>query len=185
MNATWTDTPGGNESRPMNCISWYEAMAFCSWDGGFMPTEAEWNYAAAGGNEQRAYPWSSPPPSLVNDDSTYASYYVDSTKQCMGDGVMGCALTDLIPVGTKPAGNGRWGQSDLGGNVSEWTLDWYANTYPQNPCFDCANLIPATWRVIRGGSYSDVAPFLRGASRDAVAAAGRRNTLGVRCARTP
>src|SRR5262249_25230918 len=38
---TWTDLPGTNENRPMNCLSWYDAMAFCAWDGGYLPTEAE------------------------------------------------------------------------------------------------------------------------------------------------
>jgi formylglycine-generating enzyme required for sulfatase activity len=66
---TWTDTPGGNDNRPMNCITWAEAMAFCVWDGGYLPTEAEWNYAATGGNEQRSYPWSNPATSLAIDIS--------------------------------------------------------------------------------------------------------------------
>lgn len=176
---TWTDTPDGNENRPMNCITWYEAMAFCIWDGGFLPTEAEWNYAAAGGAEQRAYPWSSPPAFLGID--TRASYY---STDCLGDGMAGCALTDLVPVGSKPAGDGLWGQSDLGGNVWEWVLDWHASPYA-NPCTDCANLTPASFRVLRGGDVLSVASLLRGAVRRYGTPADRYLGLGARCGRTP
>ncbi len=178
---TWTDTPGGNENRPMNCVDWYEAMAFCAWDGGFLPTEAEWNHAAAGGTDQRAYPWSSPP-GFLGIDNTRASYY-DGTN-CVGDGMPGCALTDLVPVGTKPAGDGKWGQSDLGGNVWEWTLDWIAQPYPMTSCDDCANLTPATARVIRGGSFTD--PNARAANRSSlISPSSRLPYVGLRCARTP
>jgi len=177
---TWTDTPAGNEHRPMNCINWYEAMAFCAWDGGYLATEAEWNYAATGGDEQRAFPWSSPAGSLIPLDGAHASY-VDGTT-CVGDGVAGCALTDLVAVGTKPAGDGRWLQSDLGGNVFEWTLDWYA-TYT-NPCTNCAALTTASLRVIRSGSFNNDATYLRAGYRSYGTPTVRINFVGVRCARS-
>jgi formylglycine-generating enzyme len=180
---TWTDMPGSNENRPMNCVSWYEAMAFCAWDGGYLPTEAEWNYAAAGGPEQRAYPWSTPAGSLLLDGSR-ASYLVGS--DCVGDGTAGCAITDLLPVGSKPAGDGRWGHSDLAGNVLEWALDW-DGTYP-SPCVDCANLAGGTIRVVRGGSFDDPATWLRSGTRTLlvdITPSTHASVIGLRCARVP
>lgn len=54
---TWTDKPAGNENKPINCVSWFEMFAFCIWDGGRLPTEEEWEYAARNGMEEREYPW--------------------------------------------------------------------------------------------------------------------------------
>jgi len=177
---TWTDTAAGNESRPANCLDWYTAFAFCAWDGARLPTEAEWNYAAAGGSEERDYPWGSAPP-----DASKASYWVDSTQQCMGDGVPGCTLADLIVVGSKsPNGDGKWGHADLAGNVYEWMLDWYAGAYPV-PCNSCANLAPASARVIRGGAFKEEMSFyLHSASRGYSSLHNRWTLLGARCART-
>jgi formylglycine-generating enzyme required for sulfatase activity len=52
--ATWTTTAGANERMPISCLSWYEAFAFCAWDGGRLPLEVEWLYSAVGGDEQRS-----------------------------------------------------------------------------------------------------------------------------------
>ena len=178
MLQTWTDNAGANENRPMNCITWLEAMAFCIWDGGFLPTEAEWNYAATGGDQQRAYPWSDPPGTLTTLDDSHASY------NCVSHGV--CDVTDLAPVGTKPAGDGRWGQSDLAGNLAEWTIDWDASTYLL-PCTDCANVVQdsASARVFRGGSFGNPAATLRAGNREFGSPTTRPVFVGVRCARTP
>ena len=167
---TWTDTPGGNKSQPINCMDWYTAFAFCAWDGGRLPTEAEWNYAASGGSEQRYYPWSSPPTSTTINDS-YAVY-------CGGS----CRTQN---VGSKsPKGDGKWGQSDLAGNVDEWTLDWYEISYP-TPCNNCAELASAYYRVVRGGNFYYGAPFLLSAYRYNFSDPETPNlTIGARCART-
>jgi formylglycine-generating enzyme required for sulfatase activity len=164
----WTDTAGSNERQPMNCIDWYEAFAFCAWDGGRLATDAEWNYAASGGSEQRYYPWSSPATSTTIDDS-YAVY-------CGGS----CSGTQN--VGSKsPKGDGKWGQSDLAGNVWEWNLDWYASPYT-NPCNNCADLTSASYRVVRGGYFDNGASYLRSASRNSDGPVSVY--VGARCART-
>jgi formylglycine-generating enzyme required for sulfatase activity len=176
---TWTPTAGANEHLPITCVMWYEAMAFCAWDGGWLPTEAEWNYAAAGGDEQRHYPWSSPATDTTID-GTYAVY------DCMGDGSASedCSFNDILSVGSRsPKGDGLWAQADLGGNMWEWNLDWWA-TYV-NPCNDCANLASASYRVFRGGSWF-IDPYnLRAAGRLRGKPTVRVCYLGFRCARTP
>ena len=172
---TWTDQPAGNETRPINCVSWYQAFAFCAWDGGRLPTEAEWNYAAAGGDEQREYPWGS------SVDSSYAVY------DCMADGSAAgdCASTDILPVGSRsPKGDGRWGQADLAGSIWEWNLDWWWPDYV-SPCQDCACLDEGTNRVFRGGSWFSNAINLPAGTRNGNIPAGYDQYVGFRCARTP
>jgi formylglycine-generating enzyme required for sulfatase activity len=176
LSQTWTDAPGVNENLPIGCITWFEAMAFCIWDGGFLPTQTEWDYAAAGGTDQRAYPWSAPPSSLAIDCS-YASYYNQGF----------CAGAGASRVGAhSPAGDGRWGHADLGGNVSEWTLDAFSILLSANPCVDCAYLTPASSRAIRGGAFLSGASNLRSANDNfGGEPASRQPYVGVRCARSP
>ena len=168
---SWTDTPGGNETLPMNCITWFEAFAFCAWDGGFLPTVAEWNYAVAGGTEQRAYPWSTPASSLVID-CTYVNFAL-------------CVNSPTRVGSYSPKGDSKWRQADLGGNLWEWTLD-YSEAFYGNPCTDCANLTPnPLGRELRGGVFFDDMGTIRGASRAVSIPDGVDVGTGVRCARAP
>ena len=172
--ATWTATPGANESLPINCINWHAAEAFCIWDGGFLPSEAEWNYAAAGGAEQRVYPWSSPASSTTIDCS-YAKF----------SGGLGCSSSYTVKVGLEsPTGDGKWGQADLAGNVWEWTLDTYSAGY-ETLCTDCAHLPPpsSSSHVTRGGGFGGTSFDLLVSSRDY--GTSESGGIGARCARTP
>jgi len=172
--STWSAAPSGNENKPLNCVSWFEAYAFCIWDGGRLPTEAEWNYAAAGGSDQRVYPWSIPPTSQTID-GTYANF-------------------DLIYSGAtrvgefSPRGDGRWGQADLAGNVWEWTLDWYANPFAITPCTDCADLTSGAVdagsdKVLRGASFYDVYQEEVVSNRGGDIPGDHYQFFGFRCAR--
>jgi sulfatase modifying factor 1 len=121
-DATWTPVPAANERLPMNCVRWAEAQAFCIWDGGFLPSEAEWEYAAAGGDEQRKYPWGATSPGVSSNYAIYGCLY-PSGPAVPGSTVGVCNGGNLPPVGTAQLGVARWGQLDLGGGLWEWTLD--------------------------------------------------------------
>jgi formylglycine-generating enzyme required for sulfatase activity len=160
----WTAIVGTNETRPADCFNWFDAYAFCIWDGGFLASEAEWEYAARGGSQQRIYPWgsSSPTPFL-------AVYGRSSTAN----------------VGSVPGGNGTWGHSDLAGNLWEWNLDWEQPSFSSS-CVDCTELGDSTaLRQHRGGAFSDGISFLLAAGRRSSPPARRDNHLGSRCARSP
>ena len=155
-------------------MSWWDAYAFCIWDGGFLPSEAEWEYAAAGGSQQLEYPWGAMPPVSSNQYAIYGCNY-PSAATCTG-------VANIAPVGTATLGAGLWGQFDLAGNVWEWNLDWYATYVPST---DSAYLTTATTRVLRGGVFYGVASTLLPPSRDDNLPANRVYFTGLRCARTP
>jgi sulfatase modifying factor 1 len=181
IGPTWTPSAGANENRPMTCLDWYEASAFCTWDGGRLPTEAEWNYAAAGGTEQRVYPWGAAAP-----DCTYANYLgaAGGTDYCV---LPGTGATNNVGS-ESPKGNGKWGQADLAGNAMEWTLDWYTSPYPSTSCTNCAGTTEAAatypGRVIRGGVFGYGASYMLSSNRDLNGVpSGRSGGTGSRCAR--
>lgn len=175
----YTPAPGPNENKPVLCVNWYQAYAFCIWDGGFLPTAAESNFAATGGDEQRLYAWSteSDPP---DPDPTYAVY------GCLADPAVACSGADLPAVGSRtPKGDGKWGHADLAGSTVEWGLD-SAQVNPSMPCEDCVYIASVSSRWAPGASWSH-ADFVELSARagGAYQADAVSEFVGVRCARVP
>ena len=135
---TWSEDPSSGDNLPINYVDWPLAFAFCIWDGGRLPTEAEWECAATGGDENRLYPWGAGPFDGRVDPAGFSLPYPSE-------------------VGQFPTGQGRWGHLDLAGNLTEWVLDWLnPDWYPQHAvadsCHNCASLeeTPGGHRVYRG-----------------------------------
>ena len=181
----YDEAAGVNDTLPMNCVTWFEAMAFCIWDGGRLPTETEWNYASAGGRLQREVPWG--PGDEVMIDKTRVSFGCQSGDSQADPGAPKCTFKDYTPVGTHPDGKARFGQADMSGNVWERVLDYFVDPFRLTTCVDCADLQPSpVGRGIRGGAINWGADFQRTNNRTAVNSetpGTRTNTVGFRCAR--
>jgi formylglycine-generating enzyme len=156
---TWTDAPGDREDYPLTCASYFVAFAFCASSGGRLPTEVEWEYAARGGAQQRAYPWGDAEPSLEL-------------------ALFGASA--IAPAGGHRPGMARFGQLDLAGSVWEWTLDLY-RPYPAT-CDRCAELENGLERVLRGGAFLYDAEYLHSSYRYHLDPQLALGDVGFRCA---
>jgi len=167
---TWTQPPQVGRVFPINCVDWFEAFAFCIWDEGRLPTEAEWEYAAAGGDQNRLYSWGS-----SATEPLPANYLLNHN-------------TPFLAVGSEPSGNARWGHADLSGSMGAWILDWYRNDYyadTADGCTDCANLTEASYRVLRGWGWAESAWTNHAAERSGAWVGHHSAAIGIRCARSP
>lgn len=178
-SASYDEVSSDRDLLPINCVSWYEAFAFCAWDGARLPSEAEWNYAAAGGGEQRVFPWETP----AEDYNVGLAVYGCNALPCPGD-------TGIARVGSRPDGVGRFGHFDLSGNVAEWLRDHIGNLSNYRlPCQDCVEIAGDTPRGRRGGAFDsrpDQEPFneLKVSYRSRLAPETRDDSMGIRCARS-
>lgn len=158
--------PGGllGADHPAVCVTWFQARAYCASVGKRLPTEAEWERAAAGPTRRR-YPWG------------------DAAPSCGRAHFDGCG-EHTRPVGGRPGGASPEGVQDLAGNVSEWVNDWYdPEAYWRPFRDDPTGPDHGVVRVVRGGSYYDNAALLRSSYRYGLNPMSGFSTVGLRCAR--
>jgi sulfatase modifying factor 1 len=146
------DEGWGRGTRPVINVNWHDAVAFCEWMSKVtgktyrLPTEAEWEYAARGGNKSKGYTYSG-----GNDLDAVGWYYKNSGRK-------------THPVAQKQPN--ELGLYDMSGNVWEWCSDWYDKVYySDSPQTDPQGSNSGSRRVLRGGSWDGIVSLCRVAGR--------------------
>ena len=139
----WTEV----SDHPVVHVSHNDALAYCTWAGRRLPTEAEWEYAARGGLASARYAWGDDMPGPGHGHLMNIWQGVFPTSNTREDGHLG-----TCPVRSFPA-NG-FGLYEMAGNIWEWCADWFSPHYYRNsPLTDPAGPAFGLGRVTRGGSY--------------------------------
>ncbi|MEI8394062.1 MAG: bifunctional serine/threonine-protein kinase/formylglycine-generating enzyme family protein [Rhodospirillaceae bacterium] len=154
----------GAPDHPVVGISHSEALRFAEWAGGTLPTEAQWECAARGGNKLAEYPWGN-----VTPDEIRAN--------------LNNVAPGTTPVAAFPGGRNSFGLWDMSGNVWEWCADTYDERFrPELPAdtLDPVNKEPLGPKVLRGGGFLSPPEHGRCAYRSGAVPSSGRNDIGFR-----
>ena len=194
-------THPGYDDYPVVGVSWEQAMAFCVWRTNLykqslsipegmsiepfrLPTEGEWEYAARAGKNENKYPWSSE--GLTDGKNCFLGNFKPGKGDYTQDG-------HLITSRVGSFAPNDFGLYDMAGNVAEWTSTSFSESGPRqmsdmNPelRYNAAKEDPYAMKkkVVRGGSWKDVAQFIRSDMRTFEYQNETRSYIGFRCVRT-
>jgi sulfatase modifying factor 1 len=156
------------EEHPVVLVTWNDAVAYCEWADARLPTEAEWEKAARGGQIATMYPWGDEAP-----DGTQSNFAATASE-----------IPGTTEVRCYPPNN--LDLYDMVGNVWQWCSDWYGEQYyAEGPSSNPTGATTGTTRVRRGGSWNVIQAFrLRCANRGAMSPSQTATNMGFRCARS-
>ncbi len=156
--------------KPVFGLTWKRCRNYCLWRNKRLPTEAEWERAAAG-TEHRPYPWGDAPP-----DFTRAHY----GKCCF---IMRGEI--LKEVGSLKSGQTPEGIFEMAGNIAEWVHDWYdADYYQYSPYKNPTGPEKGKYHVVRGGAWNSLVDYMRNAHRYGENDGQDFYGIGCRCAKS-
>lgn len=193
----------GFNTYPVVGVNYHQCVAFCDWrthlwrterdkvrqytEANFrLPSEEEWEWAARGGRNEAPYPWGGP--YIINKKGCYLANFKPQRGNYSADGGL-----YTVPVDRYAAND--YGLKNMSGNVSEWTSSaYFGGTYSQiadinpdvkfSPKAGTEGYVYLSRKVVRGGSWRDVAYFLQVGTRDYEYADTSKAYIGFRCAYT-